>query len=184
MHKSLVALAFLVSGLSLFSCKDEGTDAPKVVPLPVDTASADQYVVCVIDTIQYIAYVKDGAPDKVTMTMNNDVVTKFFSESQVKRQGQELIRNLTLHLYDFKSRRIGTYIGGQIFVDCKTEVLTPTLDIEDKNWTIFNANTNRIQVSYADSSIARGNFTFKMQNTANPSQFIEVTKGAFKVRIR
>jgi hypothetical protein len=58
------------------------------------------------------------------------------------------------------------------------------VDIEEQNWTIFNATTNRIQVTYVDSNFAKGNFNFKMQNFANPNRFLEVKNGKFKVRVR
>ena len=184
-------MKLLLSGLAVFfalvcfsGCSDSEDTKPAVVPFPVDTASADQYLVCNIDTIQYIAYSKNGAPNEIRMTTNTDEVTKFFSQAQVLRSGQPLTRNLELFLYKFKERRFGNYIGAQIFANSRTDVLVNRVDIEEKNWTIFNAPTNQIQVYYADSTIARGTFNFKMQNVVNPSQFLEVTNGAFKVRLK
>jgi len=169
----------------MFCCEKTSENKPAVVPFPVDTASADQYMVCVIDTIQYIAYTKGSTgPNTVKLNFNTLDLSRFFSEALVTRAGQPCVRNMELTLYNFMTRKIGNYTGAQVFAESKTDLIVNRVDVEEQNWTIFNASTNRVQVTYVDSTIAKGNFSFKMQNAKNPSRFLEVTKGAFKLRLR
>ncbi|HOY97158.1 MAG TPA: hypothetical protein PK509_15550 [Catalimonadaceae bacterium] len=170
---------------ALISCKKEETVKTVVVPFPVDTLKADQYMVCTIDTIQYVAYTdSSGGPNEIRLKTNTEELTKIFTEAIVPRVGQQATRNMQLTLYDFKARKIGNYVGAQIFAESRTDLIVNSVDIEEQNWTIFNATTNRIQVTSVDSNFAKGNFNFKMQNYANPTRFLEVKNGKFKVRIR
>jgi hypothetical protein len=184
--KNLSALGMVVLLLAaLISCKKEDTMKTVVMPFQVDTIKADQYLVCTIDTIQYVAYTDSSSgPNEIRLKTNIEQLTKIFTEAVVSRFGQPAIRNLQLTLYDFKTRKTGNYTGAQIFAESRTDLIVNAVDIEEQNWTIFNATTNRIEVTYVDSNFVKGNFNFKMQNYANLSRFLEVRNGKFKVRIR
>ena len=184
--KKLITLGFALLLFTLVnSCKNEGSVKPVVVPFPVDTVKADQYMVCTIDTIQYVAITDSSSgPNEIRLKSNTDLLTQIFTEAIETRVGQPAIRNMQLTLYDFKARKTGNYTGAQIFAESRTDLIVNTVDIEEQNWTIFNATTNRIQITYLDSNFVKGNFNFKMQNFANPNRFLEVKNGKFKVRVR
>ncbi len=184
--KKIFTLGFAILLFAVVnSCKKEDSVKAVVVPFPVDTVKADQYMVCTIDTIQYVAYTDSSSgPNEIRLKSNTNLLTQIFTEAIVSRVGQPAIRNMQLTLYDFKARKTGNYVGAQIFAESRTDLIVNTVDIEEQNWTIFNATTNRIQVTYVDSNFAKGNFNFKMQNFANPSRFLEVKNGKFKVRVR
>jgi len=186
MHFVLKFLGGLILiGLLLVSCKKNDSNRPVVKPLPIDTAQADQYVICKIDTILFVAYTKGGVPNKVFMKNNSEALTTFSAEEVVTRgSGVPLTRTIDLLLYDFQIKGLGTYTGPKIFSFARTDVLVGNVDAEEKNWDIFNAVSNRIQVTKLASNIAKGNFNFKMRNRANPKKFIEVREGIFKIRYR
>jgi len=186
MKRQIFVCIFLIfSGLLNFSCRKDKVSTPVVKVLPIDTASVDQYVVCTIDTITFIASTKNGLPDKIFLKTNLAEVSTFFAETEV-RQGLDvpLVRSLEFSLYDFQSRKQGTYIGAKIFANSKTDILVSNVDSEEKNWEIINETTNRIQVTRIDSTKAIGKFNFRMRNVSNPREFIEVKNGIFKLKYR
>jgi hypothetical protein len=177
-------LTFLI--LMIFSaCEKDDEGQPTAKPLPIDTLTADQYIYCTIDTIQFWASTTGGGPDKIVMAENSDVLTRFLFETDITRTvGVPLKRNIELHLYDFKDRRVGTYTGSKIFAKSRTDISVNNVDAEDKYWEMVNVISNRIQVTQADSNMAKGNFSLKMRSVNDPNQFIEIRNGIFKIKTR
>lgn len=185
LQRLIVIILFKVCFIFLFSCGKDDSNKPNIKPLPFDSATASQYMVCKIDTILFYAYVKDGSKDKITMSSNSLVLTSFLAETETRRgSGLPLVRRMELILYDFQTKRQGSYSGAKIFAASRTDVQISNVEADEKYWEIFNAISNRIEVTKLDSNTAYGNFNFKMQNKSNANQFIEVKEGIFKVRIR
>jgi hypothetical protein len=170
----------------LISCGDKDNNSPAKPQFPIDTAKVDQFVVCVIDTIQYLAYTNDstGGPNDVKVRVNTPELTKIFSQATVTRAGQQVVRNMELTFYEYLTKKVGVYTGAEIFAQSRTDLIVNSSNIDTQNWIIFNSTSNQIKVFYADSNLVRGQFNFKMQNRTNPNRFIDVTKGAFKIKLR
>lgn len=180
--RNLVCLLILLLSVFTISCKEDET-TPVPVPL-ADTLNASQYVMCKIDTINYLVSIQAGRKDTIKMATNNSILTKWYSASKIQQNGQFLIRNLELILYEFQDIKVGTYLGSKIFSTARTDLLVNGNEIDNQAWTIYNNSINIINVTAVNDSIARGNFTFRMQNGSNSSRFLNVTNGHFKVRIR
>jgi hypothetical protein len=184
-NQLLFYILLIFSGLYSFSCKKKEDAKPIVKPLPIDTAAFDQYVICTMDTIPFASASKGGLPASIFLKKNFTEVTIFYAETEVRRGLDiSLSRNIEFALYDFQSKKQGTYIGAKIFANAKTDLLVGNVDSETKNWEIINEPTNRIQVTRVDSTTAFGRFNFKMRNTTNPKEFMDVKDGIFKVRYR
>lgn len=172
----------IVAVLLMGSCKK---DDSKPTPTPLaDTLNASQYVMCKIDTIQYLCAVQGGRKDTVKMTTNTSILTKWYSASKIQQNGQFLIRNLDLTLYEFQDVKVGAYLGAKIFATSRTDLLVNGNEIDNQNWYIFNNAMNIVNVTEANDSIVRGNFQFQMRNGSVGSRFMNITNGHFKVRIR
>lgn len=180
-YSALLVVAGLV--IAIFSgCKEDDKDP---TPAPIqDTVGASQFVMFKIDTISFMATIKGGSEDTVSMPMNTIDVTKFFCSHKALQNGQQLIRNMTLTLNNFQTRKVATYVGGQIFGVARTDVLQNGSEVDEQSWTIFNAATNKITVTYASDSLVRGTFNFRMQNGSVGSKFTDVTGGVFKIKLR
>lgn len=176
----LIFLSFL--GLS---CKKDSNTGPKPVVFPVDTVGSDQYIYCWIDTIQFWAYTKGTGPDKIRMSENSDEVTRFQFETVLNRTvGIPLVRNLELNLFKFKEQGLGVYAGARLFAKSRVDVMINRVEADDLYFEYHNVVTNRLDVTSLDSNFCKGSFSFKLRSVKNPSSFIEVRNGKFKVRIR
>ena len=185
LHRLFVIILLKGCFIFLFSCGKDDSNKPNIKPLPFDTATASQYMVCKIDTILFYAYIKDGSKDKITMSSNSLVLTSFLAETEIRRgPGLPLVRRMELTLYDFQAKREGSYSGAKIFAAARTDVKISNDEAEEKYWEFFNDKANLIEVTRLDSNTAYGNFNFKLRNKSNANQFIEVKEGVFKVRIR
>lgn len=149
-----------------------------------DTLNASQYVMCKIDTINYMCAVQEGRKDTLKMVSNSSVLTKWYSASKIQQNGQFLIRNLELTLYEFQDIRVGAYLGAKIFATSRTDLLVNGNEIDNQFWYFFNNAINIVNVTEVNDSIARGNFQFQMRNGSVGSKFLNITNGHFKVRIK
>ncbi len=184
MSKSTVLIFCALSTISLiFSCKKESTTIPEPVTI-ADTVGASQFVMCKIDTINYISATTSGSTDTISVPSNNLDLTKIFTSHKALQNGQQLTRNLTLTLSNFKTKQVATYQGGMMFAIGRTDVLINGNAVDEQHWTIFGSSNNKITVTSANDSLVRGTFNFKLQNNKNKEKFIEVTKGIFKVRLK
>ncbi len=160
-------------------------DETKPVPVPLaDTLNASQYLICKIDTINFLVSIQSGRKDTVRMSTNNSILTQWYASSKILQNGQYLIRNLDFSLYEFQDKKVGTYLGAKIFATCRTDLLVNGNEIDNQSWTIFNSSINIINITEVNDSIARGNFAFKMRNGSDGSKFMNVTNGHFKIRTR
>jgi hypothetical protein len=186
MVKSFTRILFIVLSLSAaFSCKKEEETTP-TRPFPVDTLTADQYVVCDVDTVRFYTYTRDGGPGEIRILENSSVVTKMKFATSFFLGSQALTRNLELHIYDFKSRKPGIYTGARIFSKGRMDVVQNKAELLEKNYTIFNSSTvgNQITITYSDSNFVKGVFNFRMRSDENNANFVDVKNGIFKIRIR
>lgn len=180
--RHFVFFTVLCISLFTFSCKKDET-TPTPAPL-ADTLNASQYVMCKIDSINYMVSIQAGRKDTIKMVTNNSILTKWYSSTKIQQNGQFLIRNLELILYEFQDIKVGTYLGSKIFSTARTDLLVNGNEIDNQAWTIYNNAINIVNVTSVNDSIARGNFSFRMQNGSLGSRFLNVTNGHFKFRIR
>jgi hypothetical protein len=184
MHKYLGKLFLLIASLSIiFACKKDSDKGPKN-SLPIDTASADQYLYCELDTIKFYTFTKGVGPDIMKMTENSNEVTKFWMEALVIRGSQALVRNMEWQMFGFNKKRQGLYFGSQIFTKSRADILLNKTELLEKNYTIINRPSNQIVVTFADSNVIKGSFNFDMQSEEDKTRFIKVKNGIFKLKIR
>lgn len=181
----LTSLVFLICCLFWTGCKKEDNTNPKTTTFPLDTVNSDQYIYCWIDTIQFWAYTKGTGPDKIRMSENSDEVTRFQFETVLNRtMGVPLVRNLELNLFRFKEQGLGLYAGAKLFAKSRMDVMINRVEADDLYFEYHNVVTNRLDVTSLDSNFCKGSFSFKLRSIKNPSSFIEVRNGKFRVRIR
>lgn len=168
---------------AILGCKKDENSTPDPTPNP-DTVGVAQYVVCKIDTIQYLSVTTSGSDDTIAVTANNSALTEFYSSTRALQNGQQLRRNLLLTLNGFQSMQEATYTGAKIFAKSNLDVLQNGSEIDEQSYDIFNATGNKITVTEVNDSLVRGTFNFRMRNGSVSSKFIEVTDGHFKIRIK